>query len=97
MNTTKAIFGAVLITFAGVAAANDLYPAPEQDNFKSTKTRAEVSAEVLQARAQHTLQASLEVNYPAQINAATTRTREEVRNEAIQATKHHDNNPDYAG
>ena len=97
MKLTKMIFGASLITLAGAALANDIYPFPELDAFKSTKTRAEVSAEVTQARAQHALTSSLEVNYPPQAEVTATRSRQEVKNEALQAAKHHGAMPDYAG
>jgi hypothetical protein len=97
MNMKKMIFGATLLALTGAAFAGDADPFPKEREFISTKTRAEVTAEVLQARAQYTLPMSVEINYPPQIDAAVTRSRDEVKSEAILANKHHDVNPDYVG
>jgi hypothetical protein len=97
MNMNKMIFGATLLALAGAASANDAYPFPKESAFTSTKTRAEVTAEVTQARAQHTLPTSVEANYPPQIEVVTQRSREAVKTEAIQANHRHGFNPDYTG
>lgn len=47
MNIKKLIIAAALSAVAGAVFANDLMPFSELDNFKSTKTRADVKAAVL--------------------------------------------------
>ncbi len=49
MNAKKLIAAASLLVLGGSAFANDILPFSEADHFKSTKTRAEVKAEVVQA------------------------------------------------
>lgn len=97
MNMKKMIFSATLLAIAGSAAASDAFPFGPEASFKSVKTRAQVVQEVLQARAQHTLPSSLEVNFPQTVASTTTRTREEVKIEATKAAQHHQFDPDYAG
>ena len=56
MNVTKLITSAVLFAAAGSVFANDLMPFSELDNFKSSKTRADVKAAVLRdTRAENVL------------------------------------------
>ena len=47
MNIKKLIIAAALSAVAGTVFANDLMPFTELDNFRSTKTRADVKAAVL--------------------------------------------------
>ena len=49
MNVKKLIAMASFYALAGSAFANDLLPFSEADHFTSTKTRAEVKAEAVQA------------------------------------------------
>ena len=46
MNINKTFAVAALLAVSGSVFANDLLPFTELDNFKSTKTRAEVKAEL---------------------------------------------------
>ena len=79
---------AVASAFASVAAQADdvtIDSAP----FASTKSRAQVQAEVLQARAQGTLFAAGEFT-PMTTVAASTTTREAVRSEVRAANAKHE-------
>ncbi|MCR5865507.1 MAG: DUF4148 domain-containing protein [Aquincola tertiaricarbonis] len=59
-----------------------------QQEFKSTKTRAQVQAELLQARANGELRTDADgYGYLAQRPAASERSRAEVRAETINAMK----------
>jgi hypothetical protein len=49
MNAKKFIVAASFLAIGGSAFAGDLLPFSEADHFTSTKTRAEVKAEVVQA------------------------------------------------
>lgn len=49
MNAKKLIAAASFLALGGSAFANDLLPFSEADHFVSTKTRAEVKAETVQA------------------------------------------------
>ena len=51
MNIKNTIAIAALLTLSGSVFANDLMPFSELDNFKSSKTRAEVKAEIVQQAA----------------------------------------------
>lgn len=66
-----------------------------QDHITSTKTRAEVRAELEQARAQGLLSVGEDPHYPRQPVATTgSRSRAEVRAEAAEAAKKRFSDPD---
>ncbi|HJV84594.1 MAG TPA: DUF4148 domain-containing protein [Noviherbaspirillum sp.] len=71
--------------FAGDAVGNDNWV--EFNNVPSTKTRAEVVAELNAARTQGLLEQNIEATYPNLPVARSTRSRDEVRDEAIIATR----------
>jgi hypothetical protein len=54
MNTKNLTAAVAVFVTAGTAFAGEITPWPELDNFKSTKTRAEVIAELQQAQASGT-------------------------------------------
>ncbi len=74
MNTKQLTAAIVLFAAAGAALAEAPYP-PET-NFVSTKTRADVIAELQQARAQG--QISVRNEYPIQPQVKQHLTREQV-------------------
>jgi Domain of unknown function (DUF4148) len=79
---TPSMFAAVALAFAGGAFAQDAtYPYPQTE--ASSKTRAEVMAELKQARADGTLQTT-EGNWP-QVAFVSTKTRADVMAELKQA------------
>lgn len=84
MKTKQFIAGLTILTAAGSVLAEAPYPPEEQ--FVSTKTRAEVQAEVAQARKDGTLTIS-DANYPPEQHFVSTKTRAEVRAELAQARK----------
>lgn len=84
MNTKKLVAIMALIAAAGSAMADVAYP-PEAA-FTSTKTRAEVIAELKQAR-ENGLMARSDRDYPAAAAFASTKTRAEVIAELKQARK----------
>ncbi|RZI40078.1 DUF4148 domain-containing protein [Herbaspirillum sp. HC18] len=98
---TTIVIAALTATFGGGAFANDQWLGNRGDNWlehvSSTKTRAEVRAELEQARAQGMLIGGQEPNYPAQPAFKSTRTREEVRAEVVEAAKNPVRNLDYIG
>jgi len=77
MNIKNIVAGVVLFSAVGAAMAEAPYP-PET-KFVSTKTRAEVIAELQQARAQGLLQSNDE--YPVEQNFKSTKTRAQVIDE----------------
>lgn len=97
MNAKKMMIAAAVFAAAGSAYATTDITGNFEDftNVPSTKTRAEVIAELKQAKAQGQV-ASTEWVEPSTLATKSTRTREEVRAEAIQYAKtHHKINPDY--
>lgn len=80
---------ALTLAFAGTAAmADDITIADE--SFVATKSRAEVRAEVVQARAAGVLQFSSEFDalvQPAMAQPASTLTREAVRAEVLKSPR----------
>lgn len=58
-----------------------------QEHFQSTKSRADVKAEVLQARKQGQLDNFNDGTYPEGSTFQSTRSRDEVRREAIAANQ----------
>lgn len=76
------ITAAALAVSALTAAAQEATPAPEIDNFISTRTRAEVTAELLSALARGVQLPRGEVTYAPEFQrTASTRSRAEVRAE----------------
>ncbi len=97
MNAKKLITAVALFAAAGSVFAADLMPFPEMDNFKSTRTRADVRAEVLRDRDQ-TAYAQNDIGNFEQSVPTTTRTRLAVRKEAIEAAHNHQStNIGYSG
>jgi hypothetical protein len=85
MKVKTLIAAVTLLTSAGAVFAGDVHPTFDHTQFVSTKTRAEVIAELQQATANGSLaRPSESVDYNTVVS---TRTRDEVRNEAIQAIK----------
>ncbi|MGS0743769.1 DUF4148 domain-containing protein [Glaciimonas sp. GG7] len=74
MNTKQLIAGLVVLVAAGSAAAGALYP-PETP-FVSTKSRADVRAELVQARAQGLVNVGNE--YPVLVSEKSNLTRTQV-------------------
>ena len=96
MNTKHLITAALAASFtllAGAAHAQDHLGddygyALTQQKFQSTKTRAQVQAELAQARANGELSTHAEgYDFAARQATASTKTREEVRAEAAKALK----------
>ncbi|HEU0204584.1 MAG TPA: DUF4148 domain-containing protein [Burkholderiaceae bacterium] len=86
MKPAHALFAALLLGLVGTAGAQEAV-APEETPLVSTKTRAEVVAEVLEARAAGQLNTG-ERAMPVDASApAMARTREEVRAEAREAQR----------
>lgn len=86
MNIKQLVAAATVLAATGAAFAEARYPVDTP--FVSTKTRAEVRAELEQARAQGLLTWGESRNYPVSAPVRSTRSREEVRAEAIEAMKH---------
>ena len=87
---TKSLFVLATLAFAGTAAmADDITMV--NDKFISTKTRAEVKAEVLKARAAGVLQFSTEMQAQVDVPStpatatATAVTREQVRSQTLRS------------
>ena len=96
MNTKHLISAALAASFALLAGAahaqdhlgDDYGYALTQQKFQSTKTRAQVQAELAQARANGELSTHAEgYDFAARQATASTKTREEVRAEAAKALK----------
>lgn len=85
MNIKQLVAAATVLAATGAAFAEARYPVDTP--FVSTKTRAEVRAELEQARAQGLLTRDRE-RHPVFAPVQSTRSREEVRAEAIEAMKH---------
>lgn len=82
----KHLIAAAAFAFAGTAAmADDITIV--NDNFVAQKTRAEVQAEVLQARAVGEQYAASEADVAAPVVAKSQLTREQVRAELRAAPK----------
>ncbi len=88
MNAKKLIAAVAMFAAAGSVFAADLMPFPEMDNFKSTRTRADVHAEVMRDRDQIAL-AHGDIGAFEQPVSTTTRPRLAVRKEAIEAARNH--------
>jgi hypothetical protein len=85
MNLKQLIAAGIVFTAAGYALATTAAPAETQQI--SGKTRAEVIAELQQARAEGLMDYN-DLTYPIQTPVKSARTREEVSAEAIAAAKH---------
>ena len=85
MNVKQLIALSVLAVAGGAAFADDITVA--NDAFMSQKTRAEVTAEVLQARGAGQLQFASEGDAGAPAVVMSTVTREQVRMELLAAPK----------
>ena len=85
MNAKQLIAAVTVFAAAGAAFAGENAEYVDFNNIKSTKTRAEVRAELEQAYAAGQLVRSEYVDFTNV--AASTRSREEVRKEAIQAAQ----------
>ena len=85
MNIKQLIAAATVLAATGAAFAE---ARPVDTPFVSTKTRAEVRAELAQAQAQGLLMRRERQNYPVSAPVRSTRSRDEVRAEAIEAMKH---------
>ncbi|MDY7573533.1 DUF4148 domain-containing protein [Actimicrobium sp. CCI2.3] len=88
MNAKKLIAAVAMFAAAGSVFAADLMPFPEMDNFQSTKTRADVRAEVLRDRDQIAY-AHGDIGAFEQPATTTTRTRLAVRKEATESVRNH--------
>lgn len=86
MNIKKLVAAVAVFAAAGSVFAGDLMPFSELDNFKSSKTRADVRAEVVRDHADIAL-AHGDIGAVEQPAAVTksTRTRLAVRKEAIES------------
>lgn len=95
MNAKQAI--AVLAVFAatGSAFAADNGIFVEHTNVPSTKTRAEVRAELNQANADQRIAGNAE--FVEHTYVASTRTRDDVRGEAVQAARNQSGRSLYFG
>ena len=85
MNAKQLIALSILAVAGGAAFADDITIA--NDAFTSQKTRAEVTAEVLQARAAGQLQFASEVDAGTPVATTSTLTRDQVRAELRNAPK----------
>lgn len=85
MNTKKLIAAVVAFAAAGSVFAADNTEYVDFSNVTTTRTRAEVRAELEQAYAQGQLNTNTEV--PEVTRVASTRSRDEVRKEAILAAR----------
>ena len=96
MNIKKVIATASLLALTGSVFANDLLPFSEADHFVSTKTRAEVKAEVMQAVRSGELVAHGDVTPAEQfaVNSKSVRSRAETRTEAADAARNQHGNAD---
>lgn len=97
----SALIIASLFTAAGSAAfANDQWQGDVGDNWlqhiQSTKTRAQVLAELSDARAQGIGIGASDTDYPRMQFVKSSRTRDEVRAEAAGAAKNLNRTTDYS-
>ncbi|RJF97323.1 DUF4148 domain-containing protein [Noviherbaspirillum saxi] len=83
MNAKNLIAAVAVFAAAGSALADNTYPYVDHSNFVSTKTRAEVIAEMNQANANG--QIARQTEFVEFNNVASTKTRAEVRAELEKA------------
>lgn len=96
MNAKQLMAAVAMIAAAGAAVASENAEYVDFSNVTSTKTRAEVRAELQEASAEGKVgQYSEFVEYT---RVASTKTRDEVRKEAVQAVKNQQNRaPSFGG
>lgn len=96
MNAKKLITATFLFTLGCSAFANDLLPFSEADNFVSTRTRAEVNAEVVQARRSGQVMAQGDLMPTEQVATTTQNTvkRADARAEAAESAGNSHGNVD---
>lgn len=78
---------AVVFLTAHSAFADNIYPNVDHGDFKGTKTRAEVRAELERAYAEGSTIAANIPEFVEFTQAASSRSREEVREDAIRAAR----------
>jgi hypothetical protein len=88
-----AVMSAFTVTGSAFAADNGMYV--EHVNVPSTKTRAEVRAELEQANAEGRIAGGSE--FVEHTRVASSKSRDEVRREAIQAARNHADRSLYFG
>ncbi|HYD95270.1 MAG TPA: DUF4148 domain-containing protein [Noviherbaspirillum sp.] len=93
----KTIFAAIAVTAAGSAAAEAVYPYVDHSKFTSTKTRAEVRAELERDYAAGIRTADRSPEFFDFTYAVSTRSREEVQREAIEAARAPESNASAGG
>lgn len=79
MNAKTLIAAVTLLTATGAVLADNTYPYVDHSNFVSTKTRADVVAEMNQGAAKSQLARNTE--FIEHTNVASTKTRADVRAE----------------
>jgi len=84
MNARKTLIAAVTMAFAGIAAAQEATPDTWLHEAQMSKSRAEVQAELAQARKDGTIGASGS-SYNFVARAKIVKTRDEVKAELAQA------------
>ena len=87
MNIKKLIAAVAVFAAAGSVFANDLMPFSELDNFKSSKSRTEVKAEVLHSDRAESVSAHGDLIPNDQIPFFVENTR--VRQDANGSARHH--------
>lgn len=87
MNAKNLIVAVAVFAVTGSVFANDVNPFPDQERFVPKKTRAEVRAELEQARKQGWTVGGEEPGYPVQPPFVSTKTRAEVLADLEQARK----------
>lgn len=95
MNAKQVIAAVMVFASAGSAFAADNGIFVEHTNVPSSKTRAEVRAELEQASASQRIAGNSE--FIEHTHVASTRSREEVRSEAVQAARNQTARPLYFG
>lgn len=95
MKVKTLITAVTLLTSAGAAFAGNVDPFVDHTVFVSSRTRAEVIAEMQQAAVEGSVSRTPE--YVDHSNVVSTRTRDDVRNEAIQAARSSRTNSDVGG
>lgn len=87
MNTKDLIVAVAVFAAAGAAQADQTYPYVDHSNVNSTKTRAEVLAELEQAYITGRYTSTNTPEFAAQTSIAANKASDEMRKETIQAAK----------
>lgn len=95
MHAKQAIAAFAVFVSAGAAFAADNGIFVEHTNVASSRTRAEVRAELAQASAGERIAGNSE--FVEHTHVASTRSREEVRGEAVQAARNQTGRTPYFG